>query len=231
MGTGVAVTLTAKVTAGLLALTLLGGCGSDKGAQTPLMAAVGAVAKSTVARVQARRVGGAAAPAPMTRADIEKFNMPILRAVIPARGADALLTISDVKGDVVTWATTDGSTFTLRDNVLIQTRGLGPDLMSAEAPSVAQLSTPGGTHRRLYFGLGANDQTTQRVYDCTIAPAGDETITIFERQHKVTKFTETCSRPQGTITNEFWIEGQDIRKSKQFASALTGYITFERVVD
>ncbi|NJS38887.1 MAG: YjbF family lipoprotein, partial [Rhodobacteraceae bacterium] len=171
------------------------------------------------------------APAPVTRADLEKFGVPILRAVIPVRSADALLTITDAKGGTVTWSTTDGTTFTQRDGVLIQTRGLGPDLMSAQAPSAAALRTDGGTHQRVYFFLGENDGTTRRTYDCTVTAAGTEEIEIFARTHKVEKFTETCARPQGSITNTFWFEGPVIRKSKQLASGGLGFIDFEQVID
>jgi hypothetical protein len=208
----------------------LAGCGNVKSEPSPVGAAVGGIAKATLSSITGKKPV-AAAPAPVARADIEKYGIPILRAVIPARGADALLTISDDKGSVVTWRTTDGVTFSMREGVLIQTRGLGPDLMSAQAPSAAQLRTEGGTHQRVYFFLGEDDQTTRRTYDCTVTGAGAEEIEIFARAHTVEKFTETCSRSQDSITNTFWFEGQTIRKSKQLASRGLGFIDFERVVD
>lgn len=232
MGQGVAVKRMVRLTAGILALVLLGACGSEKPEPSPIVNAVGNIAKATVSRVKARRSGAEkAAPAPVTRADLEKFGLPILRAVIKARGADAFLTMSDIKGNVVTWATTDGTTFTLRDGILIQTRGLGPDLMSARAPSLRALLTDGGSHKRVYYQLGDDDQTTQRSYDCTVRVVGKETIEIFSRSHSVTRIAEECVRPQGSITNDYWVEGSTIRKSRQLASAKTGFIEFERVVD
>ena len=208
----------------------LTGCGNTKSEPSPIGTAVGGFAKATLSSVTGKK-SGAAPSAPVTRADIEKYDMPILRAVIPARAADALLTISDAKGSVVTWKTTDGTTFTHREGVLIQTRGLGPDLMSSQAPSAAELRADGGTHQRIYYFLGDDDQTTRRTYDCTVTADGTEQIEIFARTHSVAKFTETCSRPQGSIKNTFWFEGSTIRKSKQLASGGVGFITFERVVD
>jgi hypothetical protein len=211
---------------------MLASCGSEKYQGSPLVQAVGAVAKATVSKVAAKRSGAtAAAPAPVTRADLEKFGVPILRAVIAARGADALLTISDAKGGIVTWSTTDGTTFTLRNGVLIQTRGLGPDLMSAQAPSFAALQTNGSTHQRIYFLLGPDDRGTRRTYDCTVSVGGKEKVEIFGRSHTTTRVTETCVRPQDTISNEYWIEGQVIRKSRQLVSGGAGFIDFEQVVD
>ncbi|MFP5478657.1 MAG: YjbF family lipoprotein [Alphaproteobacteria bacterium] len=221
-----------RLIATVAALALLAACGNEKSEPSPLGTAVSTLAKATVSRVAARRAGGEGkAPAPPSRADIEKYGMPILRAVIPSRGADALVTISDQKGPVVTWSTTDGTTFTLRDGVLIQTRGLGPDLMSAAAPGVSQLLRDGGSHQRVYYFLGQDDSTTRRTYDCTVDVKGRESITIFDRTHAVTRVTEECQRPQGKLTNDYWIEGSSIRKSRQWASGLTGHIDFERVVD
>jgi Group 4 capsule polysaccharide lipoprotein gfcB, YjbF len=233
MGTGVAVTSAVRLTAGLALLAILAGCGSDKSRQRPLLVTVGAIAVSSIVEMGSRRSGAkTAAKAPPTRAELEKAGAPVLRAAIPNLGADRFLTVFDRKGEVVTWKTTDGSTFSLRSGILIQTRGLGPDLMSSNVPTVGQLLQDGGTHQRQYFFLGGDDQTTRRTYECTVRIVGQEEITIFEKKHQVTRATEECARPQsGKITNEFWIEGQTVRQSRQWASALTGYIEFQKVVD
>ena len=226
--------LSTKLAAAVVVLAMLASCGSEKYQGTPLMQAVGAVAKATVGKVAAKRAGAtdaAPAPAPVTRADLEKFGVPILRALIPARGADALLTVTDAKGGIITWSTTDGTTFTLRNGVLIQTRGLGPDLMSAKAPSLAALRTDGSTHQRIYFLLGADDRSTRRTYECTVSVGGKEVIEIFGRSHTTIHVIETCARPQDTIANDYWIEGSVIRKSRQLASGGAGFIDFEQVVD
>jgi Group 4 capsule polysaccharide lipoprotein gfcB, YjbF len=234
MGQGVALTQTGRLAAILAVAALLSGCGSEKSGPSPVGQALGTIAKETIGRVRAKRAQGgqaAAAPAPVTRADLEKFGIPILRVVIPARAADGLLTITDDKGSFVTWSTTDGTTFTLRDGIVVQTRGLGPDLMSSEAPTVQQLLTDGATYQRLYFFLGENDQTTRRTYDCTVTVGGPESIEIFSKAHTVTKVTELCARSLGNITNTYWFEGTTIRKSQQWISGRLAYIDFERVVD
>jgi hypothetical protein len=147
MEPGVALKTVFRLTAALAVLALVAACGNEKSEPSGLGAAFGSVAKSTLGKVKGKRGAATAAkaPAPVTRADLEKFGVPILRAKIEVRGADALVTPTDTKGSIVTWSTTDGTTFTLQDGVLIQTRGLGADLMSAQAPSVAELSRDGGT--------------------------------------------------------------------------------------
>jgi Group 4 capsule polysaccharide lipoprotein gfcB, YjbF len=232
----VAVTLAARLLIGLISLSFLSGCGSQGRVSVdgpPLVATAGALAMSAVAEARARRSGaGAKAKKAPTRADIEKDGTPVLRVAIVSRGIDRYLSILDSRDDVVTWKTKDGTTFSLRNGVLIQTRGLGPDLMSSNVPTVGQLLQNGGTHQRQYFFLGPNDQPTRRTYDCTVTIVGSEEIVILERTHQVTHATEDCVRPQsGKITNDFWFEGQTIRKSRQWVSALTGHADFERVVD
>lgn len=234
MGAGVAVTIAARSVTGLLALSLVTACGSYGGVDTPpVFAVAGQVAKGAVDAVKARRGGGNAAPAaPPSREDIEKAGKPVLRVVIPARGSDAFLTISDDKGDVVTWTTSDGTSFSLRNGVLTQTRGLGPDLMSSEVPSVSTLLRDGATYQRLFFFLGPDDRMGRRTYDCTVTVVGKDTIEIFAKKHAITRVTENCTRPQGSkITNEFWIEGQTVRQSSQWVSGPVGVAIFQRVVD
>jgi Group 4 capsule polysaccharide lipoprotein gfcB, YjbF len=233
MGKGLAVRSRYRLFACIAAVAMLAACGNDKGEPSPLAKAVGGVAKATLSRVSGKRSVAAqpASTGKLPRAEIEKYGIPILRVIIPARGADALVTITDTKGDVVTWSTTDGTTFSLRNGVLIQTRGLGPDLMSAGAPTVAQLSQNGATNQRAYFFLGSEDKSERRDYDCTLTVVGTETIEVFSRSHKTMHVKEDCVRAQGKITNDFWLEGALVRKSRQWTSPGTGYIEFEKVVD
>ena len=234
MGAGVAVTRTARFASGLLALSLVSACGSFGGVQTaPIFTVAGQVAKDTVASAKSKKKkGGKKGNAEVTRQDIEKSGVPILRVAIPARGSDTLLTKADDKGDVVTWTTKENTTFSLRNGVLIQTRGLGPDLMSSEVPSVSTLLRDGETYQRLYFFLGDDDRMGRRTYDCSVSVVGRETIEIFAKSHDVTHVTETCTRPQGSkITNDFWIEGQTVRQSSQWVSGPVGVAVFQRVVD
>jgi Group 4 capsule polysaccharide lipoprotein gfcB, YjbF len=233
MGKGVAVTVLARLVVATLALAMFGGCGSERsGDGNPVAAALGTMAKSTVSKLKAKKSGGgtATAPAPVSRVDLEEYGVPILRVTSTVLGQDGFLTISDAKGDVQTWSTPDGVSFSLRNGVLIQTRGLGADLMSSQGPTVAQIAS-GGSYQRVYFYLGADDAATRRTFDCVAAVVGPETIEVVGRSHSVTHVTETCTQTGGKRTNEYWVEGSTIRKSRQIVSAQIGYIDFERVID
>ena len=131
---------------------------------------------------------------------------------------------------MLTWAA-DGATFSQRNGVLIQTRGLGADLMSAQAPSPSQLQQAGNSYQRMYYFLGEDDQGTRRTYDCTTAIVGGESVEVLGRSYATTHVTETCTRPNGKLTNDYWFQGSSIRKSRQWVSAGVGYVEFERVID
>jgi len=218
-------------------MALLAGCGNDR-TPNPVAAAVGAAAKNGMAKLRGQKAEAPATPAQAPspedlRAELAKAGQPILLVSSKTLGQTGFLSVSDAKGDVLTWATPDGATFTHRDGVLIQTRGLGFDLMSAQVPSIGQLLQTGTPYERVYFFLGADDQGTRRTYTCVTTPVGRESIDVVARSHATTHVTETCTRSSGggKVTNEFWIEGSMIRQSRQWVSARLGYIDFARVID
>ncbi|MFN5999651.1 MAG: YjbF family lipoprotein [Paracoccaceae bacterium] len=216
-----------RLASAAIVLALLASCGNDTGATNPVASAVGQMAKASLAKGK-----GAAspAPAPVSRKDLEAYGKPILRVRSERLGQDGFLTIADAKADVVTWTAQGQATFSLRDGVLIQTRGLGADLMSAEAPSLSQLQS-GASYTRVYFFLGEDDRGTRRTYDCVASTVGREKVTVLDKTHDVTHVSELCTRPNSKVTNEFLIEGKTIRKSRQWASSRVSYVEFERVID
>lgn len=228
-----------KVVVAGLALALLGACGSEKTGPNPVVSAIGSFAKDNMAKATARKgeagaKQGGKGPGPAERrAALQKGGQPILRVSSKPLGLTSFVKINDAKGPVLTWATPDGATFSQRNGVLIQTRGLGADLMSAQAPSVSQLLQAGTPYQRVYYFLGADDQGTRRTYDCATAIAGRDSIEILGRSHATTHVVETCVRSSGggKLTNDFWIESTAIRQSRQWVSAGIGHIEFARVID
>lgn len=223
-----------KSVAALVVLALLAGCGNDKAGPNPVASAIGAMAKSSMAKAKAKKAGAQPAAAPASpadqRAELEKAGKPILLVVSPTLGRTAFMTIADSKGDVLTWASPDGATFSQRSGVLIQTRGIGADLMSAQAPSIGDLKS-GGSYKRVYYFLGEDDQGTRRTYDCTAKVVGSEPVQVLGKTYATTHVTELCERPLGKLSNDYWIDGTTIRQSRQWASSGVGYLEFQRVID
>ncbi len=202
MGPGMAL-IRPRLTAVLLALGLLAGCGAGLPA-LPGLGSGSAVNLDTV-----------------SRAKIEAFGTPIMRATIPGLGIDILLSPRDRKGDLVTWESADGYTFTFRNGVLVETRGLGPDLMSAGVPSPGQIAG-GGPAKRTYFYTWEDDANQRRDYSCTGESKGQAAVTIYGRRHATHNVVESCLREGNQLLNEFWFEGGKIRQSRQWISPVAG---------
>lgn len=211
---------------GALALVAaLGACGSDKAGSGTYRAVKGLLAAS----VGLGKAGGAPAPA-LSRADLQKVGAAV--TVVELQGLTMYMVPAGTNRDVTTWTSAEDRTVALRDGLMIATRGFGPDIMQAAAPSVGQLAAGHGTVQRSYFYLDGADQTRRFDYTCTLAAAGSETITVFGRQHNTRHVTETCRSAAVEFTNHYWFEGGNfIRKSKQLLVPEWGYATISRVID
>ncbi len=187
----------------ILALTLVSGTVSGCGGKATALLAVPVAA-----------VLGRTAPAPGTGAAAKG---PSLVASLPTQGRVLQLYVLDRDGPVTTWATPDGLQIMLRDGLLIQTRGLGFDLMSATVPSLGQIAamTP---HTRSHYYLEGSDTAFRRDYSCTVE-TGAADAALPKARHLV----ETCNGPAGFITNHYWMQGGKLVKSQQWVSQGIGY--------
>jgi Group 4 capsule polysaccharide lipoprotein gfcB, YjbF len=201
--------------AGVLALGLLAACGNGAG----LAGAVAGLRGNQAVDLDS-----------VSRSKIEAFGTPILRAKVPGLGLDLLMSIRDTKGDVVTWEAAEGITFAFRNGVLIESRGLGPELMSAAVPSPGQLVSS-GSYPRTYYFVSEEETNERRPYTCTPSAAGPETVTVYGKEHRTRLIREECLRDLGKITNEYWFEGKVLRQSRQWISPRAGYAEFSRVID
>jgi hypothetical protein len=211
----------ALVLAAALAVT---GCSSKSAGQNYFAAA----AKSLIAGRKAAQA--AVKPDQVTREQLAAQGGPVMRLRVASRGIDTFLVRYQQSGPIAVWTDGSGVTFTFRNGVLIESRGVGGDLMSSSAPAPGQLAG-GGSHARVYFVNGDEDRNERRDYRCDAVTSGSETLVLFGRSHATRHVTETCSRAQGRFANEYWFEGGTIRKSKEWLSPSIGYVVFERIID
>lgn len=230
-----------RVLALLLAasFSLLAGCGTDSAGQDP----------SDKTRAVLQMLKGGNRPPPGTlvasendpavqdslralRASLEGGGQPIILASIPSLKYGTFHAPFGRNGDVQTWASPGYQEISLRNGVLIATRGFGPDLMSASAPDIATLQRGSGTVQRQYFYLDGADQRQVFEFTCTISTAGTETITVVAKSHATRKVVEACSGPTGSFTNSYWFEnGGYLRQSSQFMAPGVDNLFMQRVVD
>ena len=164
------------------------------------------------------------------RAQIEAAGVPITRVTLPERGIDLLMFERDRRDDIVTFATADGSTYTFRNGILIETRGLGQDLMSSAAPTLGVLRRGEG-HTRTRFVIGPDDRTLREDFACQSTDGGAETVVIQGKSSAVRRIDEVCEGAAGRITNTYWLQGDVVRKSREWVSESAGHAQFERITD
>lgn len=203
----------------LLMAMMLAACGNQPSA--------GASPGSVLAALRGA-VMPAAAPQPapaITRAEIAQSPVPLLQVAIPSRGAEAVLYPAGQNAGATTWATADGSTLALRGPVLVASRGLGHDLMSAAAPAGAQIIAGQGTHRRSYFTLDGADRTLQQDFNCVLSRHEAAPVQIVERSFAVHEVKETCTGAGTAFVNRYWITGGGrIVRSIQWLGTDVGFL-------
>jgi Group 4 capsule polysaccharide lipoprotein gfcB, YjbF len=209
----------------LMAALALAGCGSDKGA----------TGNFTDIRKALTPKFGKDAPAgvpAVTRESITAAGVPLIRASIPVRGAVAYLGVRATKGDIITWQTTDRTSVVLQRGMVLETRGLGDELMSARVPGAAQIAAGTGSFQRQYFYLNGTDEQIRWDYACTWEVTGNERIEIIGLAYDTRVVTETCRGAEGRITNQYWVEsGGKIRQSVQWISQGVGYMKLESLIE
>jgi len=151
----------------------------------------------------------------------------VLIVTIMSRNAVAPLTKIAQNGDTVTWISPGKVSLTLKNGILIATRGLNEDLMGAEIAGVrAALAAGGGTATRTHSFLDSEDQIYLRRLNCTITPEGVEEIAAATGTRSAVKFKEHCEGDQFIFTNNYWLDASSgqIVQSRQAVAPTTGFL-------
>lgn len=168
----------------------------------------------------------------ITRAQLDQVTQPLMLAELKQLGTAAGVTPSASNGDVVTWQTGDRVSLSFRDGVIVGSRGLGQDLISADVGNTLAALRGGarGYYPKFHSYLDGEHQVQFRSFQCQITARAAETIVIFERRHDTTRIEETCHSPGLKVVNRFWQGGGITWKSQQWVSPFVGYLLTERLV-
>lgn len=198
-----------------------------------LVVLLGAAAQGLAACSDARRLATRNPLDLITQDALAEVKQPLLFASLDALGASATLAISGRNGDVTTWRAADGVALSLRGGVLVATRGLGNDLMSADAGGTrAMLQGGGGAgyYPRFHSYLDGEDQTAFRAFQCRETGRRAEQIAIAGRNWATLRISETCVSRGLKIENTFWRSGGLTVRSRQWVSQSAGYVETQRLV-
>ncbi|MHA6326422.1 YjbF family lipoprotein [Roseivivax sp. CAU 1753] len=141
--------------------------------------------------------------------------------------------IEEIDG-VINWRTPDNtSEIATRDGIIVATRSLGDDLMSADvagSQNALRGRDGGDYYPRFHTTLDGEYQPQFRSFQCIVARRSGDTLTVFDRRFPATKIEETCTTPGMEVTNTYWL-GSDgtMLRSRQWISEGVGYIQTERL--
>lgn len=169
-----------------------------------------------------QKLSGATPPAPVTFS-AEQLASPKMQVQIASRGAQALLVRVAVNQDVETWLTADNISLSFRQGVLVASRGLGFDLMAADASgTLAALQGQGApVYRRQMRFLTSDQRSTYLMAGCSLTATEAEMVA--GRQTR--RLEEQCQAHRHKITNLFWVDGAGhILRSQQWVSPEIGYL-------
>ncbi|MEM7641513.1 MAG: YjbF family lipoprotein [Pseudomonadota bacterium] len=112
-----------------------------------------------------------------------------------------------INGDTVQWIDASGGGLIRRDGLLVGTRGLGFDLLTADLADLSRALRTGGRQdvRRVERILGGDNQIRAFTYYCDVVPMGRELLNVYGRIDATTLFEERCSGDGPAFTNRFWL--------------------------
>jgi hypothetical protein len=206
----------------------LASCGPDQ-SQTGTTTALKAVGSAMSTSLHGGGKGASASTG-LTRAQLAEIITPVDLVTIERRGAQGVIAKIATNQGVETWSSIDKKTIALRGGVVVATRGLGEDLMSASAPQIGQLLNAPSSYSRIHTILNGEDKPVHLRFNCQAIRKGGETITVVERAFATQRVTETCSGPDGAFANDYWFQtGGKLRKSRQWISESVGYVAIEHL--
>ena len=172
----------------------------------------------------------------LTPSQLATIKQPYLLVEIPSRQASATRVLFHQRGTVQDWRGADGISVILQNDILIGTRGLGPDLFAAD-PLSAELLRSGraATYARVYRHLDAENRVVSQGYSCSIESGGPAQVDLIARQVATRRIIETCQssgEAHAPVINQYWVGIADglMWKSRQWVGPSVEYATFYHLV-
>ncbi|KIN67999.1 DUF2886 domain containing protein [Sulfitobacter donghicola DSW-25 = KCTC 12864 = JCM 14565] len=184
--------------------------------------------------VESRR-GGPPQKVVVSAEDFAKINVPLLQVNPESSGGSDFLQRAATRrdsnpGTVEVWKSSDNAQIFLRNGVVVGTRGVGRDIIAADANmTVRAVQNRRGASGIRSFIVSDGDVTSQNVrYRCEIRNVGVENISIANQSITVDHLSENCTGgPAGNseLRNDYWVQRSTglIRKSRQWISPAVGY--------
>lgn len=172
-------------------------------------------------------------PADDRFARLSRAGAPAMIASAEDRGGAGALALSARNGQVTTWLSADNTTLSFREGLLVATRGLGGDLMSADIAGPLALIRQGGSGLavRIHRYLDGEDQTRILSFVCDVSSRGMRTIAVGDQRSGTRLMQERCVGADTEFQNLYWIlpATGEIVQSRQWAGPRTGYLALRKI--
>lgn len=157
---------------------------------------------------------------------------PQMLAEVPDAGVRTVLAPVGRNGDTVTWLDGGAISLAFQDGILVASRGLPGDLMSAEvtATRAALRGGPAQDYTRFMTYLDRAGGTQFRSMICDMRITGPERVaggTVEALRHD-----EDCASLTARVTNSYWLDREGtVWQSRQWIGDEAGYLVTERLID
>lgn len=187
----------------------------------PIVAVAGCGLAGGVTRDVVITVSGEEERVPQVLVSLEGFNYR------------SVFSLSSRNDGVATYVNDQGASVSLRDGMLVATRGFSADIMSADATGSAQAlasGAPGTFYPRFQTTLDGESAVQYQTQQCEMAEWMIETITISDRVHDTVRLTERCFLPDTAEINTYWLDSsRTVLKSRQWMGPRLGHMTIEQL--
>ena len=195
-----------QVVSGVVLIAFLTGCGQN----VPPLVQVG---RKIAADAQKEDTYGQQL-ASVTPEVLEQFDFPILYADMASIRDETFMRAMESNGGVETWIGASGASLSVRDGIVLATRGYGHDLASSRRPTLDELLG--------YAGSGTLYEVVYRHWDFE---ENLRTRTGFcEASETTDGIEELCTLGAIQFTNTYELEDGDIKSSRQWISPERGYL-------
>ncbi|MGO4851349.1 YjbF family lipoprotein [Phaeovulum sp. W22_SRMD_FR3] len=220
----------------LAATLVLSACGNDTN-KTENAQVAGGVIRDVVALVTPKKAPDetkavAGDDEALAQAALRSLKTPAMIATIESTGSRSVLGMIGENGTMRTYATPTQQAMIFRQGILVGTRGLGHDMMSAEVDAVAQLirERRAGTvpvTLRYLDGLGLERPLP---VTCTVSTGAEQAFDFAGSHWQGQQVIQTCTDNGANFTNNYVVSASgDILLSRQWIGPNLGYVTL-RVV-
>ncbi len=132
---------------------------------------------------------------------------PQLKIYIEKFDLGSLVVLDSERDGVKTWISTDGATFSMKDEFLVATGGFGIGLDYIDADETRALVRAGkeGPATRIQSRIDGNDKVTVTTYQCDIKNQGYADIVVGGKETRTFIYSEDCQSLKDSFQNLYWV--------------------------